>query len=247
MPHQDSGIDNPIDVDEDVEDPPVRVKEEYTDESYSALLGAVRDASISQDGELNLAEDISAMPPPTLIPSRPGFGVDDDEEEEKPKPILNLEYNAFNIPDICLSIIVEPWPLVATGDREGTREPSVIPQGKEGNISRFLGARPQSRAPSEIPQEDREKTPLFREETPFGGEADFVMASTSSHAGGRVLPPVPLFHSDSPEAEANEDEDDGTRGLMYFSQAVNRGEANRAEDEEEEDDNAFAGDADEGG
>ena len=35
-----------------------------------------------------------------------------DSEEEKPKPILNLTYQGFNIYGHCLYVVVEPWPVV---------------------------------------------------------------------------------------------------------------------------------------
>ena len=35
-----------------------------------------------------------------------------DSEEEKPKPILNLTYQGFNIYGHCLYVVVEPWPVI---------------------------------------------------------------------------------------------------------------------------------------
>jgi hypothetical protein len=35
-----------------------------------------------------------------------------DSEEEKPKPILNLTYQGFNIYGHCLCVVVEPWPVI---------------------------------------------------------------------------------------------------------------------------------------
>ncbi len=33
-------------------------------------------------------------------------------EEEKPKPMLRVKYQGFDISDLCLCIVVEPWPPI---------------------------------------------------------------------------------------------------------------------------------------
>lgn len=35
-----------------------------------------------------------------------------EEEEEKPKPVLGLTYQGFNLYGQCLCVVVEPWPVV---------------------------------------------------------------------------------------------------------------------------------------
>ncbi|EEB92883.1 hypothetical protein MPER_08541 [Moniliophthora perniciosa FA553] len=50
------------------------------------------------------------------------FTLVPDDEEEKPKPILKLKYQGFNIFGHCLCIVVEPWPPIRTP----SRAPSIL-------------------------------------------------------------------------------------------------------------------------
>jgi hypothetical protein len=54
----------------------------------------------------------------------------DIEEEEKPKPILGLTYQGFNIYGHCLCLVVEPWPAI--------RSTTVPPISDSGQTPLFL-------------------------------------------------------------------------------------------------------------
>jgi len=42
----------------------------------------------------------------------PVIELEIEEDEEKPKPILGLTYQGFNIYGHCLCLVVEPWPVI---------------------------------------------------------------------------------------------------------------------------------------
>jgi hypothetical protein len=42
----------------------------------------------------------------------PAIELEIEEDEEKPKPILGLTYQGFNIYGHCLCLVVEPWPVI---------------------------------------------------------------------------------------------------------------------------------------
>lgn len=57
-----------------------------------------------------------------------------EDQEEKPKPILGLTYQGFNIYGQCLCIVVEPWPVVrsTTVNQSSTSEtPLFLPEEPE--------------------------------------------------------------------------------------------------------------------
>lgn len=198
-----------------------------------------------------------------------------EEEEEKPKPDLSLRYAGYTIPDVCLTIIVEPWkppPGTSPSSRAGTREPSVMPTGPgaEINRSRFVGVvasaprestEPPPERASTIPA-SRAQTPLFRELTPMPEAGPSASASPgpgplAPQMFGRTLPRVPLFHEASPPLDDDDflpdifnDGVDETSGIMQFSQAMNLGGTKSRGvgdgDEGDEDDmDVFLADADE--
>lgn len=122
-----------------------------------------------------------------------------EEEEAKPKPVLHLKYRAFDIPDRCLCVVVEPWPPV----RSSTRDPSVAPPFRASSVRRGLSA---------TPSQQRGKTPLF-----LPDEEEEEEQGTSLAPPPRRLPPVPLFGED-PALQDSEDEDGG--GMLQFSQVL---------------------------
>ncbi|KAK0191101.1 hypothetical protein F5146DRAFT_1047097 [Armillaria mellea] len=149
-------------------------------------------------------------------------------EEEKPKPMLRVKYQGFDISDLCLCIVVEPWPPV--------RMTSMAPP--------FLRARSQTPAlnrnsmpPPPVPEVSmlrREKTPLF-----LPDEYDRERSETPAPFPGQYTPMAPPISGD--------DDDDGW-GMMEFSQVLNAVGDSRAGaiDEDEGMDGAvFFGDADE--
>ncbi|KAI0327111.1 hypothetical protein GY45DRAFT_1328034 [Cubamyces sp. BRFM 1775] len=154
--------------------------------------------------------------------------VDDEEEEEKPKPILKLSYHGFTIHGRCLCVIVEPYPPL----RSTTRAPSLVPTG-------LIAPRAPSIAPADfVPTGgagQRERTPLFL--------PDFDREPTPAPTASRNLPPVPLFNE---VAEGSDEEDDG--GMVLFSQILrSMGDhpPGIAEDDDEIEGAVFFGDADE--
>jgi len=159
-----------------------------------------------------------------------GLNVDgEDVEEEKPKMAVKVAYQGFTIHDRCLCIIVEPWsPL-----RTGRCAPSAV---STSTIHRF---------PSLTPRESS-LTPLQRERTPlFLPEIDPRRSVTPAPLPSRILPPVPLF-DDTLDGHEQE-EDNKEYGMLAFSQALSlmRDERAGSTEEDENEGNAFLGDADE--
>ncbi|KAK0242621.1 hypothetical protein EDD85DRAFT_296416 [Armillaria nabsnona] len=149
-------------------------------------------------------------------------------EEEKPKPMLRVKYQGFDISDLCLCIVVEPWPPI--------RMASIAPP--------FLRARSQTPAlnrnsmpPPPVPEVStlrREKTPLF-----LPDEYERERSETPAPFPGRYTSMGPPIYGD---------EDDDGWGMMEFSQVLNAVGDSRAGaiDEDEDMDGAvFFGDADE--
>ncbi|KAK0206402.1 hypothetical protein DFS33DRAFT_1381508 [Desarmillaria ectypa] len=150
-------------------------------------------------------------------------------EEEKPKPMLRVKYQGFDISELCLCIVVEPWPPI--------RMSSIAPP--------FLRARSQTPAlnrnsmpPPPMPEVStlrREKTPLF-----LPDEYEHERSETPAPFPGRYTSVAPSNHGD-------DDDDDGW-GMIEFSQILNAVGDSRAGaiDEDEDMDGAvFFGDADE--
>lgn len=159
-----------------------------------------------------------------------------EEEENKPKPMLQLKYQGFSIFGSCLCIVVEPWPPV----RSSTRAPSLMPTAP-------------SRAPSIAPPDFipsggassrlRERTPLFLPDD--DDDRGRSVTPAPSHQQ-RLLPPVPLF--DESEVYYMDDDDEDGGGMMEFSQVLNSAGDVRAGalyDDDDMDGAVFFGDADE--
>ena len=157
--------------------------------------------------------------------------LDVDEEEAKPKPILQLKYQGFDISGRCLCVVVEPWPPI----RAASRTPSVAPLFS--NVSQAPNiARPDFISGDQRTLMQREGTPLFLP------DPDRERSETPAPSGsGRILPPVPLFN-DAIVMDEDSDED----GLMTFSQSLNYAGGHGAVEADDEIDGAiFFGDADE--
>ncbi|KAH9951646.1 hypothetical protein B0H21DRAFT_818089 [Amylocystis lapponica] len=156
-----------------------------------------------------------------------------EETEAKPKPVLQLIYQGFNIHGRCLCVIVEPWPPI----RGASRAPSLAPTG-------LIAPRAPSIAPPDfVPSgaAQRARTPLFLPE--YDRERSVTPAPFMSRAQ-RSLPPVPLFHEDA----LGDDSDSEDDGLMQFSQmlrSVGEHQAGAVGDDDEIDGAVFFGDADE--
>lgn len=143
-----------------------------------------------------------------------------DEEETKPKPLLQLQYQGFNILGNCLCVVVEPWPYT----QAVSRAPSVAPSVSCPDIM----------LSGQFETMHREQTPLFLPDPDRGTPAPFIKG---------VLPPVPLFRN--PIDQETDDIDDDA--LMKFSQVLNYAgdQQGGLEDDDEIDGAVFFGDADE--
>lgn len=184
----------------------------------------------------------SPSPPPPREPSPPAVQLDnevvipsdieEDEKEQKPKPILKLKYEGFTIHGRCLCVIVEPYPPFK---KNSGRAVSLQPTGLRA--PRAPSIAPADYVPPSVAARQRERTPLF-----LPDDDDDIRAGTP--APPRIRPPVPLFHEDPPE-----EEDDDDRGGMYeFSQmlqSVGDHTAIAADEDDEIDGSVFFGDADE--
>lgn len=161
----------------------------------------------------------------------PEIELEVDEEEAKPKPLLQLKYQGFNIFGRCLCVVVEPWPPI----RAPSRAPSIAPLFS--NVPRALSiAPPDFISSDQRASMQRERTPLFLPD-PDRGRSETPAPSGS----GRILPPVPLFN-DAIVMDEDSDED----GLMSFSQSLNyAGDHGAVEVDDEIDGAIFFGDADE--
>ncbi|KAI6105799.1 hypothetical protein F5141DRAFT_1049505 [Pisolithus sp. B1] len=148
----------------------------------------------------------------------------EEDEEEKPKPVLRLSYQALSVSSHCLCVVVEPWP---------SQHPSV-PLQPVVPVS--------VASPSEVGTGSRigEVIPLQRGRTPlFLPEFDEVTDLNSARA------PVPLFGTSSCQVDDN---GHGSDTLMNFSQVLNatgHTTAAFAEDDDDMEGAVLFGDADE--
>ncbi|KAG6336852.1 hypothetical protein ID866_2248 [Astraeus odoratus] len=142
-----------------------------------------------------------------------------EDEEEKPKPLLRVKYQALTVSSHCLCVVVEPWPSQhATARAQSVRLSQAMPSNSE------LSKGGESSV-------GRGRTPLFLPE--------FGEASDHSHET-----PTPLF-DDSLFQMDDENYDDT---LISFSQSLNIGShavAAPAEDDDDMDGAVLFGDADE--
>jgi hypothetical protein len=123
-----------------------------------------------------------------------------DSEEEKPKPILNLKYQGFNIYGHCLYVVVEPWPVIR----------SMTTRVAGSSLFQQRTSRPRDeRSPLFLPEE------LQEDEEPIeisDGDSD------SDGIGGMMeLSQVLRSVGDSRAGAANDDED--MDGSVLFGDA----------------------------
>jgi hypothetical protein len=161
------------------------------------------------------------------------FGnLDPDAEEEatKPKPVLSLSYQNFELPGRCLCVIVEPWPVVKAANR-ASRAPSLAASLRGSSIappgfvtSKQLAAR--GRTPLFLPDDDDD-------------EPDQKPPNAPQFPQRKVLPAVPAFDEDAA------DEEDENAELMQFSQALNTSGIHGEVDDDDFEGAVFFADADE--
>jgi hypothetical protein len=163
----------------------------------------------------------------------PEIELEVDEEETKPKPLLQLKYQGFNIFGNCFCVVVEPWPPIQPASRAPSTAPIFLNPAKAQNIA------PLDFMPGgQVEATHIERMPLFLPD-PDRGRSE----TPAPFNRGPVLPPVPLFDNQVDQGV----EDINNDGLMEFSQALNYAGDHRGglEDDDEMDGAVFFGDADE--
>ncbi|KAG6854833.1 hypothetical protein C0991_012023 [Blastosporella zonata] len=202
--------------------------EEYQEvDEYGDLADDTIRASTTQTDDVDMAD---STPSRDVPPSTMAFEFEITEEEEKPKPILQLKYQGFNIYGHCLCVVVEPWPQVRSMSRALSvatvlnREPRIAPP-------RSVAARePGARA----------KTPLF-----LPDDYDRERSETPAPFRAQSVPEGSIF---DPSFLEDSDDSDDNGGMMLFSQVLNNAgdaRAGAADDDEDMDTDMFFGDADE--
>ena len=122
-----------------------------------------------------------------------------DSEEEKPKPILNLTYQGFNIYGHCLCVVVEPWPVI----RSMTTSVSTRSVAGSSLVQQRAPRPRDQQSPLFFPEEDEEPIEISDEDSDSGGMMEF----------SQVLRSV----GDSRAGAANDDED--MDGSVLFGDA----------------------------
>jgi len=124
----------------------------------------------------------------------------DLEVEEKPKPILNLTYQGFNIYGHCLCVVVEPWPVIRRSMTASLSNRSLA------GSSLVQTSRPTLRSPLFFPEEDEEPIEISDGDSDSDGIGGMMEFS-------QVLRSV----GDSRTGAANDDED--MDGSVLFGDA----------------------------
>jgi hypothetical protein len=198
------------------------------------IVGPSGEKELQQDTLAALSKTANPVQEETMIEVEPSeIELVIEEEETKPKPLLQLTYQGFNIFGNCLCVVVEPWPPI----QAVPRAPSISPMFS--NAARAPNIAPPHFIPSgQVKSIERERTPLFLPD-PDRGRSE----TPAPFNQGRIFPPVPLF-SDPIDREKN---DIDGESLMEFSQALNYAGEQRGglEDDDEMDGAVFFGDADE--
>jgi len=184
--------------------------------------------AMNQGEDHTLATDVDAVMHDTRSATNViEIALEIEDEEQKPKPMLQLRYQGFGIYGHCLCVVVEPFPPI----QSSSRAPSVA-------LLRETSLRAPSLGFSPTTERLREGTPLFLPEHDRRSETP---------APFRQQNPNSLFNHPRFD-EAGADDDNG--GMMEFSQALNpAGEfqaGGTVDNDDEMDAAVFFGDADEG-
>ena len=195
---------------------------------------------VQQEGDLAAENDVQ-FPGSALDDSKESFEeshteqpfkLSIDEEEEKPKPVLQLNFKALRMRDRYVCVVVEPWPALPTN--ETARASSIVPPSRQ--------LREPSIAPPDfvasVSERDPTPLPLFL--------PDFDR--------GRSITPAPVrfpsvFSGLQTMGEMQDlIEDDENFGILEFSQALNAVSGDRTgglDEDDEMDGSILYGDADE--
>ncbi|KAI6047412.1 hypothetical protein EDC04DRAFT_2950722 [Pisolithus marmoratus] len=180
-------------------------------------------AAVGRLGNVNMPmEDLSqrAMLGASVI----DLTMEESEEEEKPKPVLRLSYQALNVSSHCLCVVVEPWPSQHLTVPSRPITPVSVALPSETGVGSSM---------NEDISLQRGRTPLFLPE--FDEATDLNRART----------PVPLFDAGPSRAD---DKGYDSDTLMNFSQVLNttgHTTAAFAEDDDDMEGAVLFGDADE--
>ena len=137
------------------------------------------------------------------------------DEEEKPKPTLQLRYEGFGIYGQCLCVVAEPWPTTHSTPRS---------LGDLGKHAILKSKEKQAALSTTIA---RAQTPLF-----LTDEDD----TQSQH-----FTPVTNSLDDLDKMEISDDDDPEMGGMMAFSQILNMAGDTRPEAVEDEDEDEIGG------
>ena len=140
---------------------------------------------------------------PAQMDARTVIDLEADSEEEKPKPVLNLTYQGFNIYGHCLCVVVEPWPVIRS-----TATSLSISKRKAGSAPVQQASRPPLSISEDL-EEDEERTSTIEISD---GDSD------SDETGGMMeFSQVLRSIGDSRAGAANDDED--MDGSVLFGDA----------------------------
>ena len=132
-----------------------------------------------------------------------------DPEEEKPKPVLNLTYQGFNIYGHCLCVVVEPWPVIrsmTTSLSNSSRKVSVV-GSKLGVL--------QQRTSTPDMEEDEDRVEILG---PQGRTSPIEISDGDSDSDGMMeFSQILRSIGDSRAGAANDDED--MDGSVLFGDA----------------------------
>ena len=147
-----------------------------------------------------------------------------DSEEEKPKPVLNLAYQGFNIYGHYLCVVVEPWPVVRSMTTSLSNSRRQVTAASTSGVS-FQQQTSKNRD---------ERMPLF---LPENLEEDEECTEIS-----------PQERTGTIEISDGDSDSDGIGGMMEFSQvlrSIGDSRAGAANDDADMDGSVLFGDADE--
>ncbi|KAH8118321.1 hypothetical protein DFH11DRAFT_1502225 [Phellopilus nigrolimitatus] len=224
----DTGREEDVDMQDEEDSNSPRIKQEETPDPVAILRDAAATRSDSLSGK------------------KPDIGIDDDEDEEKMKPSLQLAFRELSMHDRCLCVVVEPWPAphptIEVRTSSATRAASATPSAREPSR---LPSRFPSIAPSQFASRANEKE---------RGETPLPLFLPDFDERDRSVTPAPVRFSSvfsslntMDDAQDTIEDDDGF-GMLAFSQVLNNVSGDRASgaaEDDEIDGNVLYGDADE--
>lgn len=146
--------------------PPRSVKKRKAEPVASNESSSEEEDPVLQAGDESSVVDVDRDETPIDVDMEDAtFNLPIDEEEEKPKPALQLKYKGFSIYGQCLCIVVEPWPTDHIA-----KDPLQELGGITSQKSKYKGPHAQTSTP-------RAQTPLFLADDDMGEEDSFAQTS----------------------------------------------------------------------